>query len=107
MFPSFPRYKEGTGGRGQIEPGPPVVRYENADDFEKLVPRLLAVTECCVITNLVSHDRKMARMIVMPKDAKPEEVRELYDDFATTYDEVCYKYYLLYVLMMNVQRPVV
>jgi hypothetical protein len=81
--------------------------YENADDFEKLVPRLLAVTECCVITNLVSHDRKMARMIVMPKDAKPEEVRELYDDFATTYDEVCYKYYLLYVLMMNVQRPVV
>jgi hypothetical protein len=25
MFPSFPRYKEGTGGRGQIEPGPPVV----------------------------------------------------------------------------------
>ena len=25
MFPSFPHYKEGTGGRGQIEPGPPVV----------------------------------------------------------------------------------
>jgi hypothetical protein len=25
MFPSFPCYKEGTGGRGQIEPGPPVV----------------------------------------------------------------------------------
>ena len=25
MFPSFPRYKEGTGGRGQIEPGPPVI----------------------------------------------------------------------------------
>jgi hypothetical protein len=24
MFPSFPCYKEGTGGRGQIEPGPPV-----------------------------------------------------------------------------------
>ena len=24
MFPSFPRYKEDTGGRGQIEPGPPV-----------------------------------------------------------------------------------
>ena len=27
MFPSFPRYKEGTGGRGQIEPGPPVIRW--------------------------------------------------------------------------------
>ena len=26
MFPSFPRYKEGTGGRGQVEPGPPVVK---------------------------------------------------------------------------------
>jgi hypothetical protein len=26
MFPSFPCYKEGTGGRGQIQPGPPVVR---------------------------------------------------------------------------------
>jgi hypothetical protein len=26
MFPSFPRDKEGTGGRGQIEPGPPVTR---------------------------------------------------------------------------------
>ncbi len=25
MFPSFPRYKEGTGRRGQIEPGPPVI----------------------------------------------------------------------------------
>jgi hypothetical protein len=25
MFPSFPRYKEVAGGRGQIEPGPPVV----------------------------------------------------------------------------------
>jgi hypothetical protein len=25
MFPSFPHYKEGTGGRGQIEPGPPVL----------------------------------------------------------------------------------
>ena len=25
MFPSFPHYKEGTGGRGQIEPGPPVI----------------------------------------------------------------------------------
>ena len=25
MFPSFHRYKEGTGGRGQIEPGPPVI----------------------------------------------------------------------------------
>ena len=25
MFPSFPRYKEGTGGRGQIEPGPLVL----------------------------------------------------------------------------------
>ena len=25
MFPSFPCYKEGTGGRGQIEPGPLVV----------------------------------------------------------------------------------
>ena len=25
MFPSFPRYKEGTGGRPQIEPGPPVI----------------------------------------------------------------------------------
>jgi hypothetical protein len=25
MFPSFPHYKEGTGGRWQIEPGPPVV----------------------------------------------------------------------------------
>ena len=24
MSPSFPRYKEGTGGRGQIEPGLPV-----------------------------------------------------------------------------------
>jgi hypothetical protein len=22
MFPSFPHYKEDTGGRGQIEPGP-------------------------------------------------------------------------------------
>jgi hypothetical protein len=28
MFPSFPRYKEGTGGRGQIEPGPPVAKQE-------------------------------------------------------------------------------
>jgi hypothetical protein len=28
MFPSFPHYKEGTGGRGQIEPGPPVVGME-------------------------------------------------------------------------------
>jgi hypothetical protein len=28
MFPSFPHYKEGTGGRGQIEPGPPVVFLE-------------------------------------------------------------------------------
>jgi hypothetical protein len=45
-------------------------------------------------------------MVVMPKEAKPEEVRELYDNFATTYDEVCYKYYLLYV-MVNVQGPVV
>jgi hypothetical protein len=27
MFPSFPCYKEGTGGRGQIEPGPPVIKY--------------------------------------------------------------------------------
>ena len=27
MFPSFPRYKEGTGGRGEIEPGPSVVRF--------------------------------------------------------------------------------
>jgi hypothetical protein len=26
MFPSFPRYKEGTGGRGQIEPGPLVAK---------------------------------------------------------------------------------
>jgi hypothetical protein len=25
MFPSFPSYKEGSGGRGQIEPGPPVM----------------------------------------------------------------------------------
>jgi hypothetical protein len=25
MFPSFPRYKEGTGGRGQVEPGPAVI----------------------------------------------------------------------------------
>jgi hypothetical protein len=25
MFPSFPCYKEGTGGRGQIAPGPPVL----------------------------------------------------------------------------------
>jgi hypothetical protein len=33
MFPSFPRYKEGTGGRGQIEPGPPVVLNR---DFPKL-----------------------------------------------------------------------
>ena len=29
MFPSFPRYKEGTGGRGQIEPGPPVVLQDS------------------------------------------------------------------------------
>ena len=27
MFPSFPCYKEGTGGRGQIEPGPPVILH--------------------------------------------------------------------------------
>ena len=27
MSPSFPRYKEGTGGRGQIEPGPPVISH--------------------------------------------------------------------------------
>jgi hypothetical protein len=26
MFPSFPSYKEGSGGRGQIEPGPPVMK---------------------------------------------------------------------------------
>jgi hypothetical protein len=33
MFPSFPRYKEGTGGRGQIEPGPPVVKQILACHF--------------------------------------------------------------------------
>ncbi|XP_028402657.1 uncharacterized protein LOC114525479 [Dendronephthya gigantea] len=30
---------------------------------------------------------KEERMLVMPKDAKPAEVRQLYDDFAATYDE--------------------
>ena len=30
MFPSFPSYKEGSGGRGQIEPGPPVI-LQNSD----------------------------------------------------------------------------
>ena len=36
MFPSFPRYKEGTGGRGQIEPGPPVVEPEPSRRFNLL-----------------------------------------------------------------------
>jgi hypothetical protein len=35
MFPSFPHYKEGTGGRGQIEPGLPVVPPEKSQDKEK------------------------------------------------------------------------
>jgi hypothetical protein len=35
MFPSFPRYKEGTGGRGQIEPGPPVTRREMGHSIEQ------------------------------------------------------------------------
>ena len=29
MFPSFPRYKEGTGGREQIETGPSVLTGED------------------------------------------------------------------------------
>jgi hypothetical protein len=36
MFPSFPRYKEGTGGRGQIEPGPPVVIYDLIAGMSKM-----------------------------------------------------------------------
>jgi hypothetical protein len=33
MFPSFPCYKEGTGGRGQIEPGPPVIAIDSKAKF--------------------------------------------------------------------------
>ena len=34
-FPSFPRYKEGTGGRGQIEPGPSVaqIAIDREEDY--------------------------------------------------------------------------
>ena len=38
MFPSFPHYKEGTGGRGQNEPGPPMEKQlessKESDDIE-------------------------------------------------------------------------
>jgi hypothetical protein len=37
MFPSFPRYKEGTGGRGQIEPGPPVEQPERNHRLGRLI----------------------------------------------------------------------
>ena len=30
-----------------------------------------------------------SRKFVMPKDATPEQIRQLYDDFAKTYDVVC------------------
>jgi hypothetical protein len=33
MFPSFRRYKEGTGGRGKIEPGPPVGSLASSRGF--------------------------------------------------------------------------
>ena len=32
MFPSFPSYKEGSGGRGQIEPGPPVIELSGINN---------------------------------------------------------------------------
>ena len=31
---------------------------------------------------------KTPRLIVVPKDATPEQVRDIYDDFARTYDVV-------------------
>jgi hypothetical protein len=52
MFPSFPRYKEGTGRRGQIEPGPPVVKSSGVRQtlvfpvpfqFKSLTARILFV----------------------------------------------------------------
>ncbi len=53
----------------------------------------LEITRYCAI----GTSRKMSdlRMVIMPKDAKPEEVQHAYDDYASKYDEVCYKYYLL------------
>ena len=30
-----------------------------------------------------------SRMLAMPKDATPEQIRQVYDDFAKTYDGVC------------------
>jgi hypothetical protein len=42
------------------------------------------------------------RVLRLPKDAKPEEVQHTYDDYATKYDKVCYKYYLFHVVV-NVQ----
>ncbi len=37
MSPSFPRYKEGTGGRGQIEPGPPVILLHNSTSLNSSI----------------------------------------------------------------------
>jgi hypothetical protein len=47
MFPSFPRYKEGTGGRGQIEPGPPVYTVQKLtiliQNYYKVLQNLLCL----------------------------------------------------------------
>ena len=41
MFPSFPSYKEGSGGRGQIEPGPPVHKAVTKDTIARWVKSIL------------------------------------------------------------------
>jgi hypothetical protein len=59
MFPSFPHYKEGTGGRGQIEPGPPVIEVifcplicdfaiKVSGNLAKFISELVPI--CCVRT---------------------------------------------------------
>lgn len=50
-------------------------------------------TSAVLVTLSADVSRKMSglksRMIVVPKDATTQQVRDIYDDFAKTYDEVC------------------
>jgi hypothetical protein len=77
MFPSFPRYKEVTCGRRQIEPGPPVVRHAASSTNCRIFNRVTMARDrmyinfrnelCHIIKNLLTSTVRAVRENIQPR----------------------------------------
>ena len=89
MFPSFPHYKEGTGGRGQIEPGPPVVPVVNFPRANAILARaqaLLWVRDCnLVLLYLWFHPMFPGEHGVEHYSRRPRETTRMTKTWPTKY----------------------